>query len=1367
LVTKELGPAPPPRRVEISLRVVPVRVRNAQGKSVIINAMLDDGNTRTIVNDWVREALSLPGYHEHVTMAGVHGKRTSQLGRVSRVTLEAMDGSFASTIMVLCVTRDILPHCSAVDWSKVKKHWDHLVDIPIEPLASIEVDMLIGNDQHHLMRSLEEVSGQSDEPAARLTPLGWTIAGPISRQDVEYNRVHRKTVSQACESTSSFISCHFQSHSVLPAPHRNYDEYLTELFRSRCQMEDLDGEDGDSKMSLENRKVIKQLEESITYIRTDDGQKRVQARCLWRIGEPTLPNNRNFALSRMYNWENSPKVRDIELWNVYRDKLLAHEAKGQIVNVTSPNPPDKAFYLPHFGVFRTHPVTKEKVFDRIVFDGRAKFLNKSLNDALHEGPNLANDLLQVLLKFRHYEIAFCSDIKEMFLNIALEPRDQDYHRFLFRPDRDGKIQEYRFTRHAFGNKGSPCVANFVLRYHANKNREKFPLAAAALCDSTLVDDTLVSVQSEEEGKQLVRELQDITADIGFKTHKMASNSKALLDDIDPELRAAQFQFPSTNDEEVQAMMKTLGMMWYANDDVLCFKPLLAKAEKHTMRAYLSVANALYDPEAMTCPFQLGARLILRRCWIKQLTWDEPAPQDIADDWSLWEEQLPHLANIKIPRCLSPSLGDVVKRELHFFCDASKLAFGVVGYYKTVYTSNEVVIRWLVARNRLAPMKPERSIPRLELLAAELGLKIATLVRKALNVKIEDCHFYTDNACVKVWITSDTKALTAYVARRAGKIQDDTIIANWHWVDTSSNPADVASRGCSLEELAADSLWWNGPDFLHQIEPDYPLMSSERPSDEELEVRKNTTLSVFTLTVVDPPPRLVDLQAFDSRSWSFTKRTIARVILFARYWLQRVRSQTKNLPKPVLGPGVMKEAEATLFRLVQLDGYPDEMEYLSQCGRVKHRSSLHKFQPFLDEFGVMKIGGRLKYNSHVPKISREPILLPKHRWTDKLIDCVHGKELYHASGLSQTFNTLRTRYSIQGGRATVRKRIKSCVTCRRLRPKPLVTREGPLPDFRVPSEPDSVIPFEVTAIDCAGPYEVPVGRGHARKKMYLLILTCTMYRCVSIHVMSGMDADTFLLTMTTFIHTFGRPRQIVSDNGSNFRAGCKLWKAMINQIVDDHLRELYPEIDWLFGPACSPFYTGVVERIVQKAKIALNAVLADVNFNEDQLRAAAAIATSIINNHPLTYVSADPREPSALTPNHFIRGKVIRDIAPNWDKLMSLPKRYMHLQATMQQYWQRFISELVPELNRFHTSTRQSASLKPGDVVVMLDEHHRGEWPLAIVKESPVGKDGITRHVVLRHKKSEFVRHPRRLCLLVPRDLELDSKLKNVLKPKET
>ena len=69
---------------------------------------------------------------------------------------------------------------------------------------------------------------------------------------------------------------------------------------------------------------------------------------------------------------------------------------------------------------------------RIVFDCSAKCEGLSLNDTVHAGPKLQNELLDVLVRFRRNPVGLACDIKEMCLQIEIEEKDRQYFRFMAR-----------------------------------------------------------------------------------------------------------------------------------------------------------------------------------------------------------------------------------------------------------------------------------------------------------------------------------------------------------------------------------------------------------------------------------------------------------------------------------------------------------------------------------------------------------------------------------------------------------------------------------------------------------------------------------------------------------------------------------------------------------------------------------------------------------------------------------------------------------------------------------------------------------------------------------------------------------------------
>ena len=76
-------------------------------------------------------------------------------------------------------------------------------------------------------------------------------------------------------------------------------------------------------------------------------------------------------------------------------------------------------------------------------------------------------------------------------------------------------------------------------------------------------------------------------------------------------------------------------------------------------------------------------------------------------------------------------------------DASLLAYAAVSYVQHKYEDGEVTVRFIAAKAKVAPTKAT-SAPRLELMAAVLGLRLARKVSELLQIPFENCTLWTDS-----------------------------------------------------------------------------------------------------------------------------------------------------------------------------------------------------------------------------------------------------------------------------------------------------------------------------------------------------------------------------------------------------------------------------------------------------------------------------------------------------------------------------------------------------------------------------------------------------------------------------------------------
>ena len=224
---------------------------------------------------------------------------------------------------------------------------------------------------------------------------------------------------------------------------------------------------------------------------------------LWADDNIQLPNNYFSSLAQLKSLEKRLS-RDTSLKKSYANTIREDLEKGYLIRVPDAHKVEqrsnKEWYLPHHPVI--NPNKPGKV--RRVLNGAAKFHGTSLNKSLLTGPDLLQNLIDILLRFRQHQFAVSADIEGMFLQVGVPDRDQPSLRFLWREDPTTNVVVYQYTRHIFGAKDSPTCANYALQRTARDSVNQFPEATKAVLENFYMDDYLDSVESPEGSQKIER-----------------------------------------------------------------------------------------------------------------------------------------------------------------------------------------------------------------------------------------------------------------------------------------------------------------------------------------------------------------------------------------------------------------------------------------------------------------------------------------------------------------------------------------------------------------------------------------------------------------------------------------------------------------------------------------------------------------------------------------------------------------------------------------------------------------------------------------------------------------------------------------------
>lgn len=1313
------------------LATAQIRVKLENGWSEPIRVLIDQGSMASFISERLVNNLKLKKVSNNVCVTGIAGevaeksKGSVDLEFTSRYPSSDVIRTRAIVLNKLITTFDM----SVANRKVIESEFGSLIFADPLLYKGTRIDILFGVDVIYdlMLNDGGLIKSKTTKMFAQETILGWTVTGSI-----KLNKSN---------SEESYPSQVISLTSTVDELNENIQRFweIEEINVSRATLSEKD-----EQCMQHFNKAIKR-----------DPTGRYIVSLPFKMNNDVLGNSKRSALAQFFHLERkfafSPHVKQ-----QYTDFIKEYIHMGHMERCVNVRMNDsECFYLPHHAVFKKSTTTEV----RVVFDGSRKTSNGiSLNDILLIGPRLQDDLFDIMLRFRLNRIAFSADVAKMYRQILVDEKHRDFQRILWRENVNEPIGEYRLTTVTYGTSPAPFLAVAAMQKHADNGMSLFPEACKRIKSDFYIDDLASGCHDIEDALKIQSEITAYMLEGGFPLRKWVSNSKEFLDNIPVEHRdGAPIDFKCNEELSVS----TLGSVWFYGTDQFGFNVRNVSVvgfAKITKRKIFSEILKTYDPMGLLAPVTIANKLLMQSIWELDVNWDdslldrqEIKAKEIVSQWNKFCEQVPLLSNLRVNRWINFSPGCFV--ELHGFSDASKKAYAAVVYIK-IKTGDSITVNVVASKTRVAPKAKsktgELTLPRLELMGALLLSKLMTTVKRALKIPIDVTKYYSDANITLAWIKSDPNRWNVFVANRVSEIQKLTNPNDWDYVNTKCNPADCASRGLLPAQMETNNLWWYGPEWL---------ATGSSKCDDEVEFETNIELRNSRKIVLNISVSERLIQRFSS----FQKAR--RVIAYCLKFIDGIKLKKQNRKQLLTREQIeciykseqleiedLIRAKNVIIRVSQQAVYAKEVYELKSFGSVGRKSTLKSLYPFIDDQGLLRIGGRIS-QSNFSYDKKHPIIIP---YGDHLVNLIIREAHYKAlhGGNQLTLALIRHEYWIIAAKRAVKTVLDRCVTCRRFRAQTAQQLMGNLPNGRITP---MIKIFTHTGTDLCGPIMLRMSRGRniRAQKGYIVIFICLTTRLIHIEIVTDLTSEAFIAAFKRLTGRKGHVVKLYCDNGTNFVGAAKILELdgedQISQFNENIKKQLLNEkTKFIFNPPGAPWMGGIWERNIGSIKYHLKRTIGDKILTYEELSTVLTQIEACLNSRPICPLTDNIDDLNVLTPAHFIIGDSL--MAPIESDLTHIKEnrldRWQMCVRLKQEFWNQWSSDYINHIQPRSKWNEKCSNVKVGDLVLIKEENTTPlHWPLGRIVQTYPDQDGLVRVVDVKAKNKVFKRPIGKLSVL--------------------
>ena len=327
--------------------------------------MLDDGSDAVFCTESLRKRLGVKGTCTKLHVHTIAGDDVMDTKKLNGIEIMSLDGEHTIELPDVYTRKSIPADVKNFPVTEDLNKWPYLHEVNL-PEIDGEVDLLIGNNVPRALEPWKVVHSEEGGPFACKTLLGWTIHGIMKDpgKSISVNRV-MVTNWQISQQLQEMYNADF------------IEGLIDDVEQTSCE--------DDLFMKLVGNNL-----------RHKDGHYEIplplkDENCAFVDSRP-LAEQRLAHLQRKF-LRSGEEYRNE--YTAFMDDMVSNGYAERIPEQEVHCGHDRVWYIPHHSV---HHPQKQKI--RVVFDCAASYRGVSLNDKLLQGPDLANSLVGVIMRFR-------------------------------------------------------------------------------------------------------------------------------------------------------------------------------------------------------------------------------------------------------------------------------------------------------------------------------------------------------------------------------------------------------------------------------------------------------------------------------------------------------------------------------------------------------------------------------------------------------------------------------------------------------------------------------------------------------------------------------------------------------------------------------------------------------------------------------------------------------------------------------------------------------------------------------------------------------------------------------------------------------